>query len=161
VISEKRRTTLIRRIGWSLGAASLWTWGLFAIRMVRDGLQPLEVWFGYGLSFYMTAVYAYMGMLIYATLRDEAPPFAQTLATLEERAAPLGRLRRPIALIGVIGLVIATVSVIAWLVLRYPGARAVSGTYGSVILAAMILGVAVVATLIANGARTSNRGEKS
>jgi hypothetical protein len=48
-----------------------------------------------------------------------------------------------------VGLAIAVVSLVSWLLLRYPGPQAVSGTYGSVVLALMILGVAAVSTFIA------------
>ena len=141
---------LAQRIGWSLAAASLWVWGLLLIRMLRDGWQPLEVWFSYGLSFLMTAVYVYLGLLIYRAARIER--------WLEVRDGPLpgpGALahrlaawERPASWLGLIGLVAALGSIAAWLALRYPGPQALPGTYASFLLAAMILGVAAVATLI-------------
>lgn len=142
-------------IGWSLGTASLWTWGLLGLRMLRDGPQPLEVWFSYSLSFLMTAVYVYLALLIYSTLRAERGVGAETLAD----AAPgrfelfLSRTGRPLSLMGLAGLAVAVVSLVGWLTLRYPGPRAVPGTYASVVLAIMVLGVVLVSTLIARGAR--------
>jgi hypothetical protein len=155
---ESWRAVLVRRLGWSLGAATLWVWGLLGIRMLRDGWQPLEVWFGYGLSFLMTSVYVYIGMLIYATWRAERPTSSGNEPSDGETppAAPAGRaerLRRPLAVLGVLGLVAALGSIGGWLALRYPGPQAVPGTYASGVLVAMILGVAVVSTLIARGAR--------
>jgi len=148
------RSTLLRRLGWSLGAASLWTWGLLLLRLPRDGWQPLEVWFGYSLSFFMTSVYVYLGLLIYATVRAEGrqlhPDRAEGTEPVVIRA--LGRARGPVALIGVVGLLAAVVSLVGWLLWRYPGPQAVSGTYASILLACMILTVTVIATYIARGA---------
>lgn len=145
------RTRLLHRLGWSLGAATLWTWGLLLLRMLRDGLQPLEVWFGYGLSFLMTAVYVYMGILIWTTIRAEGPsPSPSAPAPGNPRTTTrLAHARAPFAVAGVLGLITAVVSIVAWLALRYPGPQAVSGTSASVILALMILGVAIISTLIA------------
>jgi hypothetical protein len=151
--TETWRASLSRRAGWSLGAASVWTWGLLLLRMVRDGWQPLEVWFGYSLSFFMTTVYVYLGLLIWATVRAEGRRPEE--APLEEPRLirALARARRPLALVGVAGLVAAVGSLAGWLALRYPGPQAVPGTQASVLLGLMILGVAVIATLIARGAR--------
>ena len=157
------RGRLLRRLAWSLGVASLWTWGLLLLRMIRDGLQPLEVWFGYSLSFFMTAVYVYLGLLIYATLRAERGAAAgksdrpDSEATGESGSgepstARLARAYRPISVVGLIGLVIGLVSLVAWLLLRYPGPQAIPGTSASAVLVLMILGVAAVSTLIARGA---------
>jgi hypothetical protein len=144
------RGLLARRVGWSLAAASLWVWGLLLFRMLRDGWQPLEVWFSYGLSFLMTAVYVYLGLLIYRAARVER--------WLEHRETPLPRMgaaarrlsawQRPAAWLGLVGLATALGSIGAWLALRFPGPQAVSGTYASALLALMVLGVAAVATLI-------------
>ena len=144
------RQTLLRRLAWSLGAASLWTWGLLLLRMVRDGLQPLEVWFSYGLAFFMTAVYVYLGLLIYATVRAEGGAAPEAARPDPARAE---RLRRPAAVLGTLGAALALASVIGWLALRYPGPQAVPGTIANVILVLMILGVVIVSTLIARGAR--------
>lgn len=143
-----RRAALLRRLGWSLGAASLWTWGLLGVRMLRDGLQPLEVWFGYSLSFFMTAVYVYMGLLIAATLQAEGglPRGGLFGPTWAARAA---RLWRPLALLGVVGLALALGSLGGWLALRYPGPQAASGTIASVILALMVFAVAALSTFLA------------
>jgi hypothetical protein len=136
--------------------------------MVRDGLLPLEVWFGYGLSFLMTAVFAYLGLLIWATLRHErqgqgldraqaqraaavdAPHL--TGAVTRSSAARRRRTERVLTLLGVAGLVASLTAIGLWLLLRYPGPAAVPGTIGSLVLAAMILGVVVVATVVARGA---------
>jgi hypothetical protein len=160
------RSRLVRRLGWSFGAASLWIWGLLLLRMLREGLQPLDVWFSYSLSFFTTAVYVYLGLLIYASVVAEAgrrgdaatrrrgegatagesPPRCVTLSPL------LSRVYKPLSVFGVAGLATALVSLIVWVVLRYPGPQAVSGTYGSLLLALMVLGVAAVGTLTARGA---------
>jgi heme A synthase len=146
------RATLLRRIGWSLGLASIWTWGLLGLRMVRDGLLPLEVWFGYSLSFFMTAVYVYFGLLIYATVRAESRRRVAASPRRSRWAAFAARSRRPVLLVGIAGLAAAVVSLAGWLLLRYPGPQAISGTYASIVLALMVLGVAAVGTLIARGA---------
>jgi hypothetical protein len=156
------RRSFFRRLAWSLGGASLWTWGLLLLRMIRDGLQPLEVWFGYSLSFFMTAVYVYLGLLIYATFRaergaacaNEGRPGGQAVGKSESppSTACLDRAYRPVSVVGLIGLAAALVSLVAWLLLRYPGPQAIPGTYASAVLVLMILGVAAVSTLIARGA---------
>lgn len=158
------RGALFRRIGWSLGLASIWTWGLLALRMVRDGLLPLEVWFGYSLSFFMAAVYVYFGFLIYATIRAERGRGDAETRGEGEPPLPLGdvgegrwgafasRTRRPVMLVGMGGLGIGVVSLAGWLLLRYPGPQAQSGTFASIVLALMVLGVAAVGTFIARGA---------
>lgn len=142
-----RWATLRRRLGWSLGAASLWTWGLLGVRMVRDGLQPLEVWFGYSLSFFMTAVYVYMALLIWSTLRAEGGLPQDGLGSAWARRAT--RLWRPLALLGAGGLVVALAALAGWLALRYPGLQAASGTVASVLLAVMIFAVAALSTVLA------------
>lgn len=140
-----------RRLGWSLAASTAWTWGLLLVRMIRDGLQPLEVWFSYGLSFSMTAVYVYLGLTIVATVRAER---GEAVSAPEQ--PPGGswpeRLRRPAAVVGVVGALAALVSVALWLALRYPGPPAVPGTIASVVLALMVLAVVAISTLIARGA---------
>ena len=157
------RAGFLRRLAWSLGVASLWTWGLLLLRMIRDGLQPLEVWFGYSLSFFMTAVYVYLGLLVYATLRAERGaasvnddrPGGEAIGESEASKSPparLARAYRPVSAIGLIGFVVALVSLVSWLLLRYPGPQAIPGTYASAVLVLMILGVAAVSTLIARGA---------
>lgn len=157
------RRSFFRRLAWSLGAASLWTWGLLLLRMIRDGLQPLEVWFGYSLSFFMTAVYVYLGLLIYATFRAERgaasanddQPGGKAVGKSESpqrSIARLDRAYRPVSVVGLIGLAAALVSLVGWLLLRYPGPQAIPGTYASAVLVLMILGVAAVSTLIARGA---------
>lgn len=153
------RAGLVRQVGWSLGAASLWTWGLLAVRMLRDGLLPLEVWFGYSFSFFMTAVYVYMGLLIYATIRTESrrtQPAAPTAEGHEPTPCSAGwpaRLYPAAGALGLAGLAVALTSLVGWLVLKYPGPQAASGTVGSLILALMILAVVGIATVIARGAR--------
>jgi hypothetical protein len=159
---ETWRSLLLRRLGWSLGAASLWTWGLLGLRMLRDGPQPLEVWFSYSLSFFMTAVYVYLGLLVYATLLAER---RGDVGTGRVGDGETGRLRppvaasprlatmyRPVSAVGLVGLAVAVVSLAAWLLLRYPGPEAIPGTYGSVVLALMVLAVVVIGTVIARGA---------
>ena len=139
---------LLPRVGWSLSAASVWTWGLLLLRMVRDGWQPLEVWFSYSLSFLMTAVYVYLGLLIYATVRRES---GQSPATLKPALAAA---RRPIMGLGLVGLAVAAISLVAWLVFRFPsGPDVARGAVASVVLALMILGVVAACTRIAAGAR--------
>ena len=148
----KRATWLGRladRLGWSLGAAALWTWGLLALRSVRDGLPSLEVWFSYSLSFLMTAVYVYLGLLIVSTFRAEGPAGPAEPGRLERLAA---RWQRPTALLGAVGLVVALVSIVSWLLLRFPGPEASSGTVASLVLAAMVAAVVAVATWLARGA---------
>jgi hypothetical protein len=170
VSSAGWRAILVRRLGWSFAAATLWTWGLLGLRMLRDGLQPLEVWFSYSLSFFMTAVYVYLGLLIYATIQAEAGgrgeagtrgrgdpetggrAGAETGGRWEALRLRVARAYRPLSALGLLGLAIALTSLVSWLLLRYPGPQAVSGTYGSVVLALMILGVAVVSTYIARSA---------
>jgi hypothetical protein len=142
------RARLIDRLGWSFGLAALWTWGLLGLRALRDGLPPLEVWFSYGLSFLMTTVYVYLGLLIVQTFRAERGG--------PESGPPSGKhrlsgLRRPIQVLGLAGLVLALVSVGAWLVLRHPGPAAYPGTVASFLLAGLILGVVVLATWLAWG----------
>ena len=114
------------------------------MRMLRDGLQPLEVWFGYSLSFLMTSVYVYLGLLIYSTIRSEsgAPGPGRFGRWLQ-------RVHRPLSMLGLVGGVVAVASLAGWLALRYPGPQAVSGTVASVALAAMILAVAAISTGIA------------
>lgn len=136
------RGLLFERGRWSLGLAAIWTWGLFLARLPRDGLLPLEVWFSYGLSFLMTAVYVYLGLLIYGALRGWEVP-----AGLARTAA---RARRPVMLLGWAGLAVALGSIGGWLALRYPGPAAVPGTISSVVLALMILGVVAVSTVLAS-----------
>jgi hypothetical protein len=63
-------------------------------------------------------------------------------------ARRLGAWQRPAAWLGLLGLIVALGSIAAWLALRYPGPQAVPGTYASFLLAAMILAVAAVGTLI-------------
>ena len=148
------RAVLLRRLGWSLALASIWTWGLLLLRMLRDGWQPLEVWYGYSLAFLMTAVYAYMGLLIWDTLRVEgrrAAPLASPAS--EAGGGRLARWRRPAAVVGWLGLVVAVASLAGWLLLRYPGPAAAAGTGASILLALMVLAVATLGTLIARGAR--------
>lgn len=149
------RRALVARIGLSLGIAALWVWGLLLVRMLRDGLLPLEVWFGYSLSFLMTAAFVYMGLLIFAVFRQEgrAADAPAGSAPAPDRPSRLARLRRPVELAGLVGLVVALGSLVLWLALRYPGPQAVSGTIASVVLALMVLGVLVISTLIARGAR--------
>jgi hypothetical protein len=147
------RSTLLRRLGWSLGAATVWVWGLLLIRMVRDGWQPLEVWFGYSLSFFMTAVYAYFGLLIWATVRAEGRRPDAAEAGEPRLVRRLATLRRPLSVAGLVGLAVAVGSLVGWLALRYPGPQAAAGTQASVLLALMIVGVTAVATLLARGAR--------
>lgn len=140
---------LADRLGWSLGAAAIWTWGLLGLRSLRDGLAPLEVWFSYGLSFLMTAVYVYLGLLIVAALRAEGG------GRLEEpgRAGRVvGRWSRPVALLGVGGLVASLASIVGWLLLRYPGPEAATGTVASLVLTAMVAAVAIVATWLTRAA---------
>jgi hypothetical protein len=108
----------------------------------------LEVWFGYGLSFLMTAVYVYLALLIVATWRAERGA-AEADAELGGRR--LSGLRRAVQTIGWLGLILAAGSVGAWLALRYPGPPAYSGTVASLALAGLILAVAAVATWIAWG----------
>lgn len=144
------RGAVLRRVGWSLGASTAWTWGLLLLRMVRDGLQPLEVWFGYGLSFFMTAVYVYLGLTIVATLRTEGR--AGPTRAPADQSGRMERLRRPAAAAGAVGALVAALSVVLWLALRFPGPQAVSGTVASVILALMVLAVVAISTLIARGA---------
>jgi hypothetical protein len=127
-----------------LGAAALWTWGLLLVRLLRDGLQPLEVWFGYSLSFLMTAVYVYLGLLIYSTIRAESGARGSG-----RFGRWLERVHRPLSLLGLVGGLVAVASLVGWLVLRYPGPQAVPGTVASVALAAMILAVAAIGTGIA------------
>jgi hypothetical protein len=155
------RSRLLRRLGWSLGAASLWTWGLLGLRMLRDGPQPLEVWFSYSLSFFMTAVYVYFGLLVYATLLAERHRDAGTGRVGDgetgrqgdgETGRRLATMYRPVSAFGLVGLAVAVVSLAAWLLLRYPGPEAIPGTYGSVVLALMVLAVVVIGTVIARGA---------
>ena len=145
------RQALLHRLGWSLAAASVWTWGLLLLRMLRDGFQPLEVWFSYGLSFFMTAVYVYLGLLIYATVRAEGS--GGQAVEVGSRWDRLARFRRPAAVVGVIGAAVALISLVGWLALRYPGPQAIPGTVSSAILALMVLAVVAISTLIARGAR--------
>jgi hypothetical protein len=145
------RGAVFRRLGWGLAAATAWTWGLLLIRMLRDGLQPLEVWFSYGLSFWMTAVYVYLGLTILATFRRERGD-AESSRPVPEDGSRSERLRRPATVAGVAGALLATVSIAMWLALRFPGPQAVSGTIASGILALMVLGVVAISTLIARGA---------
>jgi hypothetical protein len=143
---------LARRLGWSFGAASLWTWGLLVPRMVRDGPLPLEVWFSYGLSFLMTSTYVYFGLLIVAVFRVESAAADSRAAATDGLSGQASRLKaawRPVSLIGLAGLALALGSIGAWIFLRYPGQQAVPGTMASVVLALMILGVSVVGTLLA------------
>ena len=140
--------TIWRRLGPSLGVAALWTWGLLLVRMLRDGWQPLEVWFSYSLSFGMTAVYAYIGLLIWETFSWEGGGSAPK--------AWSGRLRRlagPLTWLGLAGALVAVVAVVGWLLLRDPGEEALPGTISSVVLVLMILGVTALCTFIARGAR--------
>lgn len=158
--SESWRSILLRRLGWSLGASSLWTWGLLLLRLPRDGWQPLDVWFSYGLSFLMTAVYVYLGLLIYATVRAEGRQKDGDAAKPADPAVirSLGRIRKPVSVIGVIGLLVAVASIGGWLLWRFPGPQAMQGTSASILLAFMIFGVAVIATFIAHGASASGVG---
>jgi hypothetical protein len=116
--------------------------------MLRDGLQPLEVWFGYSLSFLMTTVYVYLGLLIYSTICYEAGT-----GTPGRFDRWLDRASRPLSLAGVLGTAVAIGSLAGWLVLRFPGPKAMSGTFASVVLAVMILVVITISTAIARDAR--------
>ena len=149
------RQTLLRRVGWSFAASTLWTWGLLLIRMLRDGWQPLEVWFSYSLSFFMTAVYAYLGLTIAATIRAEGgqSPTEGSSGEAGRAGRVLARYRRPAAALGVLGALTALISLVLWLALRYPGPQALPGTVASALLAAMVLAVVAVSTLVARGAR--------
>ena len=87
--------------------------------MLRDGWQPLEVWFSYSLSFAMTAVYVYIGLLIWETLSRESNGRAPLAWS-----GRLRRLARPLTLLGLVGSLVAAVSLAGWLLLRYPGPQA-------------------------------------
>ncbi|MCC7107061.1 MAG: hypothetical protein IT307_18170 [Chloroflexi bacterium] len=144
---------LKRRLGLSLGLASIWVWGLLLIRMARDGLLPLEVWFGYGLSFLQTAVYAYLGILILALWRHEGSTGEGTAPPVADKPDRLRRFRPALNAIGLIGLATSLVSIAAWLLLRYPGPQAVPGTIASGVLVLMILAVVALSTYLARDAR--------
>jgi hypothetical protein len=115
--------------------------------MLRDGLQPLEVWFGYSLSFSMTAVYVYLGLLIYSTVRAESGAEGP-----DRFGRWLGRAHRPLSMVGLLGSAVAVASLVGWLALRFPGPQAASGTVASLVLVTMILVVAAISTVIARDA---------
>jgi hypothetical protein len=86
---------------------------------------------------------------------DSASPRPRVAASPRRRVAASPRLAtmyRPVSAVGLIGLAVAVVSLVAWLLLRYPGPEAIPGTYGSVVLALMVLAVVVIGTVIARGA---------
>jgi hypothetical protein len=122
-------------------------------RLIREGWQPIEVWFSYSLSFGMTAVYAYIGLLIWDTLRRESgsAPWVP--------GPRLARLARPLNVVGLVGAAGSILAIAIWLLFRYPGPAAIPGTIGSVLLVVMILGVTLVCSFIARGAGQRSRSD--